>query len=248
MWRYAAARTTGVSHLKTGAPCQDRHSHLVSEQGLIIAVADGAGSAPMSALGAEVAVEKAVELLGAHLSDPQADWPALVVEAARVARIAVHAEAIKAGLPPRDYACTLLVIVLADDRGAALQIGDGVIAYRDADAWGYVFWPQKGEYANTTNFLVQDDAEDRFEVAALNEPLREIAVMTDGLEGLALHYASQAAHDPFLEAVMRPLRAEQVCGEARRVSAALKAFLQSDRIASRTDDDLTLVLATRVAA
>ena len=248
MWRYAAARTTGVSHLKTGAPCQDRHAQFIDEHGLVIAVADGAGSAPMSGLGAELAVEKAVELLKAHLSDPHADWPSLVVEAARAARMAVHAEAIKAELPPRDYACTLLLIVLASDGGAALQIGDGVIAYKDADAWGYVFWPQKGEYANTTNFLVQENAEDRFEVTALKEPLREIAVMTDGLEGLALHYASQAAHDPFLEAVMGPLRAEQASGEAVRVSAALEAFLRSDRIASRTDDDLTLVLATRAAA
>ncbi len=224
MWRYAAASTAGLSHLKTDTLCQDRYAHAIEGGDLIIAVADGA-----------------------HLSDAQADWPALVVEAALAARSAVQAEASGAGRPARDYACTLLVIVLANGRGAALQIGDGVIVYKDAEAWGYVFWPQKGEYANTTNFLIQDDAEARFEVTALNEPLREIAVMTDGLEGLALHYASQAPHEPFLEAVMTPLRAARGDGEAGRVSAGLEAFLRSDRITSRTDDDLTLVLATRVA-
>ncbi|MHB8284755.1 MAG: PP2C family serine/threonine-protein phosphatase [Caulobacteraceae bacterium] len=248
MWRYAAARTVGVSHVKSGTPCQDRYAHAIDGQNLIVAVSDGAGSAALSAVGAELAANKAVEHLRAHLSDPQADWPTLVIDAALTARLAVHAEAIAAGRSPRDYACTLLLIVLAGANGAALQIGDGVIAYKDADSWGYVFWPQKGEYANITNFLVQEDAEDRFEVTALKEPLREIAIMTDGLEAIALHYASKTPHEPFLEAIMGPLRAEQGGGEAVRVSVALEAFLQSDRIRSRTDDDLTLVLAIRGSA
>ena len=191
---------------------------------------------------------KAVAVLQPYLIDPEADWAQLILDAARAARIAVQAEALQAGRSPREYACTLLLVALAEQGGAAMQIGDGLIAYRDAEAWGHVFWPQKGEYANTTRFLVEDDAEEHFQVTDLKEPFQEIAVMTDGLETLALHFATQTVHEPFLDAVMGPLRKAAAAGEAMPVSRALEAFLQSDRVASRTDDDLTIVLAVRGAA
>lgn len=246
MWRLAAASATGTSHAKTGAPCQDRHTWTIEQGGLIVAVSDGAGSAELSQVGAEIAVTKAVEILTPYLADTCAPWEELVIEAAGKARAAVLAEAVSANRAPRDYACTLLIIVLGDHNGAAMQIGDGLIAYRDDEAWGWIFWPQKGEYANTTRFLIEDNAERYFESTTLREPFQELAVMTDGLENLALHFATQSVHEPFLEAVMKPLRSADGTGEISQVSVALKDFLMSDRISSRSDDDLTLVLATRV--
>ncbi len=248
MWRYAVARATGLSHLKSGAPCQDRCAQAINADGLIVAVSDGAGSAALSEVGAEIAVTKSVEFLKPHFDDPGANWLTLVGDAARIAKVAIHAEAIQACRSPRDYACTLLIVVLGPNGGAALQIGDGVIAYRDAEAWGHVFWPQKGEYANTTRFLIEENAEDHFETVALKERFLELAVMTDGLESLALHFASHTVHEPFLESVISPLRKSESVGEVIAISAALEKFLKSERITSRTDDDLTLFLAARGAA
>lgn len=245
MWRYAAARTTGAAHLKSGAPCQDRHAQVIEGSALVIAVSDGAGSAEMSQVGAQIAVDQAVSLLAQPCPDPGSAWEDRVLDAAKAARRAVLAQAAADGRAPRDYACTLLIVVLDENGGAAMQIGDGLIAYRDEEAWGWLFWPQKGEYANTTHFLVEAQAEQRFESAAIRQPLRELAVMTDGLESLALHFATRSVHEPFLDAVMGPLRKAAGDGEAIEVSAALETFLKSARIASRTDDDLTLVLATR---
>ena len=128
---------------------------------------------------------------------------------------------------------------------SVLQIGDGLIAYRDSDAWGWFFWPQKGQYANTTNFLIEDDAEAKFERVTVRDRITEVAVMSDGLENIALHLATLSIHEPFLEAVLAPLRASSETGLSLRVSQALAGFLASERIASRTDDDLTLVLAAR---
>jgi hypothetical protein len=200
----------------------------------------------LSQIGADIAVTTAVNLLRGGRS-AEATWEDRVLRAATAARQAVLSEALATDRSPRDFACTLLLVVLDEHGGAALQIGDGLIAYRDHEAWGWLFWPQKGEYANTTHFLTQEDAEQSFESAAIEEPFMELAVMTDGLEGLALHLATRTVHEPFLEAVMTPLRKPQGYGEAASISAALTDFLKSERITSRTDDDLTLVLVARAS-
>src|SRR5207237_8015857 len=65
MWRFAAARATGTSHLQTGTPCQDRLACAVLANGaLVAAVSDGAGSAPRAEVGAEIAVQAVTGRLG----------------------------------------------------------------------------------------------------------------------------------------------------------------------------------------
>jgi hypothetical protein len=64
-------------------------------------------------------------------------------------------------LSPREFACTLLGAVVGQDRAAFFQIGDGAIVVSnraEPDDYGWVFWPQHGEFANQTNFITQDNA------------------------------------------------------------------------------------------
>ena len=68
-------------------------------------------------------------------------------------------------------------------------------------------------------------------------------MLTDGLQPLALNYAAKAAHAPFFVPMFRPLR---VAPSGATVLAALRNFLDSPRVNERTDDDKTLILATRV--
>ncbi|GAM97375.1 hypothetical protein U91I_01001 [alpha proteobacterium U9-1i] len=246
MWRFAVGLTTGVSHLKRGDPCQDRAVAAIVRETLIVAVADGAGSAPCGGEGAEAAVSAAL----AHLSgqaDAEADWSEEVHKAAQAARAAVNALAQAEGRPVRDYASTLLLAVSDATSGAALQLGDGVIAVRrnDDDAWTWIIWPQKGEYANTTRFLTEPDIDTVWEVAPLGPDVLDLAVMTDGLEALALNFAERAAHDSFFEGLLAPLRKSDALAEDARLSKSLTEFLASPRVADRADDDLSLVIASR---
>src|SRR5947207_12025637 len=56
----------------------------------------------------------------------------------------------------------------------ALPICDGVIVVsQDGGEWGWVFWPQRGEYANTTRFLTDEDAVARLEVEPFARPRSE---------------------------------------------------------------------------
>ena len=127
-----------------------------------------------------------------------------------------------------------------------LQIGDGVILISDdASEAAWAFWPQHGEYVNSTLFLTDLDAPHYMQVTHLPCRVQEMVLMSDGLERLALHHASQSVYQPFYSGVMRPLRSAASKGEATDVSAAMGAFLASERVRSRTDDDVSLILATR---
>ena len=71
----------------------------------------------------------------------------------------------------------------------------------------------------------------------------ELALLSDGLQAVSLNYAAKAAHDPFFLPMFRPLRAAP-CGS--RLLRSLRQFLDSAQVNKHTDDDKTLILATRV--
>lgn len=247
MWRFAAARTAGTSHLRANLPCQDRFACAALPGGsLVLAVADGAGSAAMAEQGAEIAVNTIINYLKRFLEDGRSDFVMMLREAATMAREAIIAESDRTGLELRSYASTLLSLVLTPGGGGALQIGDGVIVVSDGcEEWSWVFWPQRGEYANTTYFLTDQDACERLEVEVFSGVITDVALMSDGLEPLALHYASKTVHNPFFEGMFQPLLRVEGSAEINQISGALEQFLASERVGSRTDDDVTLLLATR---
>ena len=72
-----------------------------------------------------------------------------------------------------------------------------------------------------------------------------MALLTDGLQGLALRFDTREAHGPFFEPMFARLRAEGE-GEPESLREELRAFLGSAPVNQRTDDDKTLVLATRL--
>lgn len=247
MWRFAAARTIGTSHLKANVPCQDRLACEVLANGsLVAAVADGAGSAALAERGAEIAVATVIAHLKHSLGDMRTDFDAILRESATLAREKIYAEAAREGTEVRSYASTLLAVILSSDTGGALQIGDGVIVVRDGgDEWNWVFWPQRGEYANTTYFLTDEGALDRMTTDVFPAGITDIALTSDGLEPLALHYASQTVYEPFFNGMFQSLVKAEGCGSISLLSDSLEQFLSSERVGSRTDDDVSLILATR---
>jgi hypothetical protein len=249
MWRYALGQATGTSHEKLSVPCQDRMScALVEGEAIVAVVADGAGSAQHSQYGAEIAVATVSAMAQLGVRAGRKDFNDVLREAAAVARQRVLEEAITRGITPRDLACTLLAAIVAPIGGAALQIGDGAIVIAEHPlAWRCVFWPQKGEYANSTHFLSDEASLDKAEVTLLPDDVLDIALLSDGLEALAVHFASRKAHEPFFRAGFAPLHAVDTAGESASLSTALTKLLASPQVRSRTDDDASLILATRRA-
>jgi hypothetical protein len=254
-WRYAQASVPGVAHHAEGRPCQDACAVrwlAASACGpvLLLAAADGAGSAAQADLGATLACQALLDGFSDWLRDSadRDDWqsaaPALL---ARV-QATLDEQARRLQQPLREFACTLLGAALADDRALLLQIGDGAIILGNGDDYRVQFWPQAGEYANETYFVTDTGAAARLECVLLRETVAEIALLTDGLQWLALHYPSRQAHAPFFRPLFRALRAQTAAGEAVTLNAALAELLTGPAICARTHDDKTLILATRRTA
>jgi hypothetical protein len=253
-WRIVLASEVGTSHSASGAPCQDSAAHALVDTPkgvvLIVAVSDGAGSAPHSDVGSSVAVATFVSEVkgflesGSEVSDIDNARAAKWVDAASAATIAI---AESNGHQPRDYSCTLLGAVVGEANSAFLQVGDGaiVVSHGDDDGWSYVFWPQHGEFANTTNFIQSADMASVIAFDLAERRINEFAIFSDGIENLVLHRASRTVQQTFFTSMIEPVRNSTAPGLDQDLSVGLHQYLSSPTICNRTDDDKTLVLATR---
>jgi hypothetical protein len=253
-WRFVAASVTGLSHEAAGEPCADACAVRVMRsggEGLLVAVAaDGAGTSSRGSEGARLACASVLEEAARRAASldcaPGVPTRAEVVAWVEAARQRVVEAAEREGLPLRDFSSTLLVAVVGESSALFFQIGDGAIVYRDgAGAYVPALWPQSGEYANCTFFLTDEDATDRVETATAARA-HEVALLTDGLQGLALRLKAREAHGPFFEPMFARLREEHE-QEPPSLRDELRSFLASAAVNARTDDDKTLVLATRLA-
>jgi hypothetical protein len=212
---------------------------------LIACVADGAGSAKHSDIGSSIAcktiLEHATKFLEANnLADMQMEDALIWCDEIRK-RISVQAD--DRGCTTREFATTLLVAILSPDLSVFFQIGDGAIILGNDVLYGVVFWPQEGEYANSTNFLTGDQYHQQIEfITTTASHYSRVALLTDGLERLALRFDTQIPHIPFFDPLFRAL---QKTNDVSGLNEGLRSFLGSDSIHHRTDDDKTLILATR---
>lgn len=255
-WRIALASEVGTSHEVAGTPCQDSVGHAIvhTSQGevLIVAVSDGAGSAAYSDIGSSMAVTTFiadVELFitqGSQVSGIDAAQAARWVRrAAEVTTAAAEANQHEA----RDYSCTLLSAVVGAEHAAFIQVGDGaiVVSHGDDDGWSYVFWPQHGEFANTTNFIQSAGIDNIIAFDLAPRRIDELAIFSDGIENLVLHKVSRSVQQNFFQSMIQPVRKAKSIGLDQELSKGLRRYLASPAICERTDDDKTLVLATRAS-
>jgi hypothetical protein len=248
-WRVIGASVQGTSHHAKNFPCQDAHCYRVLPCGeLLIAVADGAGSAERSQEGAQCAVQQVIAALeGALQNQPPGDeaaWQALMTKAFGEARESLVQLATVADAPLRSFATTLTCVAVVGDWLAVGQIGDGAtVAETTNNSLFLTVHPQRGEYANETYFLTMPDALHYVATAIHSQLICALVVTTDGLLRLALKLPEYEPYSKFLQ----PLLAFAAEAENKeQAQTELATFLDSERVCARTDDDKTLVLAVRL--
>jgi hypothetical protein len=247
-WKHACASVTGKSHVGRGEAGQDAcraGTLLLPDADFFIGIAaDGAGSTTEGGRGAEITCDTLFEKIAAAL-EAQGGLGTVTDDDVRTwvtaAREAVAAESQASGKRLREYACTVLCAAAGNGRALFFQIGDGAIVTRQDNGYGVVFWPEQGEYANTTFFITDLQYLDHLHIFPAMAP-EEIALFTDGLQNLVLSFAQKKAHDGFFMPLFTALR-NSSGDTSRAFSSQLKSFLTRDDISMRSDDDLTLVLA-----
>jgi len=143
----------------------------------------------------------------------------------------------------RDLAGTCLICIAGCDHTVCVQVGDGAIVIDDGDGFVPALWPQRGEYANTTTFLYERSAIDEAQLIVLPKSDR-IAVFSDGIQMVALDFTTRAAPSTFWAPLFGFLE-QQPPGSSDPLNMALAAWLDRKPLLARTDDDRTLVLASR---
>ena len=228
-----AVSEIGAAHVEAEMPCQDSSRFFTDSDTLIACVADGAGSAPLSHRGSQAAADEFVVTVWDSLCDG-IDLSDAALNAFDRARKAVYEIADN---NPKKYATTLLGLVATSNALAAVQVGDGAIIV-DGEV---VIDSHSGEYANETSFITQPDAKPM--TFSFSGEVRRVGILTDGLENLALENNGyqRAPHGGFFDPLFEWLKQTD---ESDR-SVQLGEFLTSDRVRSRTTDDVTLLLATR---
>jgi serine/threonine protein phosphatase PrpC len=246
MWKVVPVSVIGTSHEKADIPCQDCCDFLRISSGegaiLLVALADGAGSAALSHVGSFEAVHHLLSLASHSNLAPSEiskekvrEWMGKVLE-----HFSTVAEREKTTVS--QLACTLLLGIIGESDAIFCQIGDGAWVAEKEGELIPVTWPQNGDFANITTFITSEGALETMQYERLTGSVAAIAGFTDGLQALALTFSTRTAHAPFF----RPMFASvQSCEDETSLIAPLQAFLTSEDINNRTDDDKTVVLACR---
>jgi Protein phosphatase 2C len=244
-WNVVAASVTGEAHLKQGKGNEDAFCLASCLDGaLVLAVSDGAGSAKCGAEGAELATTYVLEFLSEiELPTTEESWQALMQGTVQHVHNALEIHATTQEKDIKDFSCTLLVAVLTPSHIAALQIGDGAIVGMNGETITRLTRATHGEYASETVFVTSQDYLRSFSCVVLSsENLTGLALLTDGLEPVAMNLQTDEPFAPFFMPLFHFAANEK---ESYEKSQTLTSFLASERLSKRTHDDKTLVLAVR---
>ena len=254
-WRVVKASHQGKKNQTLRRPCQDRatyalmpnlHDH--DHNTLVAAVADGMGSAERGGQGAKIATQHAVRQMVDilwHTSRTEPHHLETTLNAAALrARIEIENLAHQQRQPLDAYATTLLLFIHANNMVATLQVGDGAAVIGTTAGLTTLAKPQRGEYANETNSLTSRRALQKAAIEIIRPPTKvdRIAMMTDGIMELSLDHKNRQPHAPFYEPLFAWL---DQSADHPHPSAELHETLASRTIQAKTDDDTTLLLATR---
>ena len=159
IWKVIKAEMTGTSHKKNGTPCQDVTKKLVTSNSCTIVLADGAGSASLSELGAELTCKSVLRTFHRDFEELFDMDPSLaktkIIHSIRT-RLGIKAK--KFNQKKEELASTLLFVSIKNNKYIAGHIGDGIIGIIDEKGDAIVLSePENGEFANTTYFTTSEN-------------------------------------------------------------------------------------------
>jgi len=236
----SAARRKGINHLR----CDDRFYFRRDETWSVAALCDGAGSRPFASEGSKIASRALCLMLPDMLSRCNTSDMQKLTDALRSIPMRLRLAVLLRYFPVLDrvgigdFSATLLFAAKNEKSGEWIvgHIGDGVIATLDNDdRLCALSHPQNGEFANSTIFFTDVDADLHLRLYRVLD-IRGIALMSDG----SAHTLYRRKDGAVAPALKRFFEWQRALGAAKG-SSVLRTNL--DRfVAPATDDDCSIVL------
>lgn len=242
--RVFGAAVIGPLHVQMNLPCQDACCYQVlSSNAIVIAVADGLGSASASDAGAKLAVESAVKAMVEASVEGIGSHEDIVRYAVSAARSALQDRAAVTPCELRDLACTLILAFLAESHLAVAHIGDGAVVAQAEGQLHLVSAPGDSEFTNEVVPLTSTDWEKEVRITSLTSHIDSIAVFTDGCQRAAFRKSENGleAFDRFFNPIFAYARDLLDIEEGAK---DIEALLASKKICENSDDDKTLVVGS----
>ena len=152
------------------------------------------------------------------------------------------------GISLREYAATLTALIQANGRAASAQVGDGAGVVGAVAGWMLTSEPQRGEHANETWFITQEDAIYRGCVSAEIIGVQRVMVGSkdmvgaEGMMGLTLKQPGNVRYAPYFDGALSGLESNHSRGKA---SGRCRTLLLGNQVRLLTDDDdVTMFQAT----
>lgn len=238
----------------------------------IAVVADGAGSAEHSHIGAKKTVDLAIENFGKMLENqnwmqtsifpPMATWHSLSLQSLHSIYQSLQSFAKAESYPLSDLACTLIVLVFSPKGLLLTHIGDGRAAYANTKGeWKSMMTPYNGETANETVFITspiwgRENIHEYIESQIIAEPPMAFCLLTDGMENACFevnlydtennkYYDPNLPYHKFFQPCQNALLKMHREGKSQEaINTVWANFLTSgNQVLRNEEDDKTLVMA-----
>lgn len=244
--RVFGSSVIGPMHLQGNIPCQDACAFVITARNaIVIAVADGLGSAARSGLGASLAVSSALSFCVGALdtaSGEEQSLRELVEDAAAHARAALEQLAQRESCNLHDLACTLIVAIATGRQFAVAHIGDGAVVGEIGGLLSLISGPGESEYTNEVIPLTSSRWHESLRTVSGESYVRNIAVFTDGCQRAAFRKVENAVV-PFEKFFAPVFDYARYVSDSAAGADGITELLASAKLCEHSDDDKTLVVA-----
>ena len=243
----AAAAVQGPGHIREGKPCDDRFSWQADAGRICAVVCDGAGSARLGRVGADVASR----LLSSSVLRAMCEAD-LSIESARVAILAaiedLRGELLSrhAGASISDFHATVVGAIWDKAAGILFHIGDGVAAalsdpmgQGEPDLWtdAQISEPENGQYQDQTYFFTMDPI--RLRMLSSSQPIA-IVLMTDGGSSIAYTDNIRKLEGGFFGPIAKYWARD---ADSAKMAEQLAKVMRTAEADEKSDDDKCILLA-----
>ncbi|RLM32879.1 protein phosphatase 2C domain-containing protein [Haloarcula sp. Atlit-120R] len=240
--QFVGCSVKGPDHEGNGTPCQDSWSgKKLSDSRIVLAVADGLGSAEYSHIGSKIATDTLVGHLESEVSEvdtiDENSMRGLMREGFESAREALSEKAKEVENPVSELNTTLLATVGGPSGVVGAGVGDGGIVGHHNGSHDLIIPREDSKYANTTTPIQSDRWEDSYRIGG-SKKVDLFAVFSDGLDQFTWD-GRESVKDSFFGQIFNFAQSSE---DLSQLQQEFRAFLNDDRFRKYSGDDKTIAV------